>query len=123
MKKDFRIKEKEIIYLDGEQFIPEVFDKTYKFENFIVAYNSDKLVIINCDEATVFSKRGMVTQVFNDGEYIAIRDINNYMGIIRYDFKTVVPFIYLQTVIIENGSFLVRKDSLSYLEQYNPFEK
>lgn len=123
MEHNFRIRETKTIYLDDKQFTTEAFDKAFKFDNFIIAYNCDGLVIVNCNEGVIFSKKGMVTQVYNDGQYIAIRDIHNYMGIIRYDCITVVPFNYYQTVIIENGNFLVRKTSDSYLERYDTSEK
>lgn len=114
MKNNFQIREKKAIYLNGKQFISEAFDETFKFENFIIAYNSGKLVIVNCDEGTIFSKKGIVMQVYNEGQYIALRDINGYMGVIRYDYATVVPFEFYATLILDNGIEILRTSNSNW---------
>lgn len=122
MKNNFQINEKETIYLDGEQFTPEVFDKAFKFENFIIAYNFNKLVIVDCNEGIIFSKKGLVMQVYSNGQYIALRDIHGYMGVIRYDCTTVVPFKFYVAFISDDG-FEVLKTSNSNWEYYDVDDK
>ena len=112
MKYDFQIRNKKAIYLNNSQFLSEVFDDAFMFNNFIIAYNCKKLVIVNCNDDTVFSKNGQVMQVYNDGQYISLRDTHNHMGVLLYDSTIVVPFNFYQTLISSEG-FEVRETSSS----------
>lgn len=117
MVHNFQIRDKKAIYLNGFQFLTEAFDKAFIFDNFIIAYNCRKLVIVNCNDDTVFSKNGQVMQVYNDGKYISLRDTNNRMGVLRYDSTIVVPFNFYQT-FISNDGFEVKETSNSGWEFY-----
>lgn len=110
MKYDFEIRNKKAIYLNNSQFLSEAFDNAFMFNNFIIAYNCKKLVIVNCNDDTVFSKNGQVLQVYNGGEYISLLDTHNRMGVLRYDSTIVVPFNFYQTLISSEG-FEVRETS------------
>lgn len=114
---NFQIRDKKAIYLNGFQFLTEAFDKAFIFDNFIIAYNCRKLAIVNCNDDTVFSKNGQVMQVYNDGQYISLRDTHNRMGVLRYDSTIVVPFNFYQT-FISNDGFEVKETSNSSWKFY-----
>ena len=121
MKKNLAltIRDKKVIYLNDKQLVPDAFDWVYEFKGFLIAYNPNKLVIVNSEGKVIVSEDCVLHQVFNYGEYISLRK-NNTMGVYRYDGSIAVPFEYY-SVSIDYGAFYVRKtnDSKAIVYEQN----
>lgn len=51
------VKTKKVIYLGEKQLIPDLFDNVANFEDFIIAYCDDYLIIINPIGQIILSKK------------------------------------------------------------------
>lgn len=118
MGNGLEIKTKKVIYLNGHRLLNDDFDYSYEFKGFIIAYNSNHLVIINHDGDLLVSEEGTVFQVYNYGEYVSIRK-NNVMGVYRYDGSLVLPFEFYTAFIYDSKRIDVRRYSSSeYIPLY-----
>lgn len=108
MGNKLEVRNKKIIYMNNHQLINDAFDDVKEFKGFLVAYNSNHLIIIDPKGDLILSEEGTVCQVFNYGRYISIRK-DNVMGVYRYDGKLVVPFEFYIVAICDIDEFLVSK--------------
>lgn len=108
MGNKLEVRNKKIIYMNNHQLINDAFDDVKEFKGFLVAYNSNHLIIIDPKGDLILSEEGTVCQVFNYGRYISIRK-DNVMGVYRYDGKLVVPFEFYTVAICDIDEFLVSK--------------
>lgn len=109
MENTLEVRNKKVIYMNNHQLINDTFNDVTEFRGFLIAYNSNHLVIINPRGDLILSEEGTVYQVCDDGKYISIRK-DNVMGVYRYDGKLIVPFEFYATFIVDGNEFLVKKN-------------
>jgi len=119
MGNGLEVKDKKAIYLNGHQLISDAFDYVYEYKGYLIAYNSNHLVIISPDGDLLVSEEGTVWQVYNYGEYVSIRR-NNVMGVYLYDGSLVVPFEFYAVFIWFEKEFQVMKNKG---DNYIPYEQ
>lgn len=119
MGKKLEVRDKKIIYLNGVPLIPDVFDYAYEVKNFRVAYNSNKLVIVDSEGNIIVSEEGNVEQVSGYGKCISFRK-NNLVGVYHYDGSIIVPFEFHFVFIVDPDDliFEIQKNKGEPWEQY-----
>lgn len=117
MGNKLEVRDKKAIYMNNHQLLKDVFDGAREFKGFLVAYNSNHLVILDSKGDLILSEEGTIWQVFNHGEYISIRK-GNVMGVFRYDGKLVVPFEFYSVAICDTDEFWVCKNKDDKLSLY-----
>lgn len=99
MNNNFEIRKKINVYFNGKKVIDDDFDNAYNYDDFVIAYNSNKLVIINPNGEVIFSKFGKVGSQPRCGKYIVMEDVNKQLGILKYDGSTFLPFEFYAIVV------------------------
>lgn len=118
MGNGLEVRDKKVIYMNGHRLLNDDFDYSYEFKGFIIAYNSNHLVIISPNGNLLVSEEGTVWQAYNYGEYISIRR-NNVMRVYRYDGSLVVPFEFWTVYIRDTGRYDIQKFKGDNFVPYN----
>lgn len=120
MGNGLEVRDKKVIYMNGHRLLNDDFDYSYEFKGFIIAYNSNHLVIISPNGDLLVSEEGTVWQAYNYGEYISIQKDDDVMGAYRYDGLLVVPFEFYAVFISFEKKFEVMKNKG---DKYIPYEQ
>lgn len=107
MKNNLTILDKKMIYLNDLPFIPDAFDDVFDIDNYLVAYNSQKLVIVNPESEILVSEEGIVQQIHSWGKCIAFQK-GNKVGVYHYDGTLLIPFVFHHIFIVDADDFVFK---------------
>ena len=96
---------KKVIYKGEELLLPDLFDEIFNFKGYMIAYNHDKLVIVDSEGEKKVEEEGIVEQVAGFGKCISIKKPDGKMGVFLYDGTILVPFNYSSVFISDADNF------------------
>lgn len=107
MNNNLNIRDKQMIYLGSIPLIFDVFDEVFNVEDYLVAYNSKKLVIVNPESEIIVSEEGIVQQIRSWGKCIAFQK-GNKVGVYHYDGTLLIPFVFHHIFIVDADDFVFK---------------